>query len=254
MIRARHILLTLFCLAGSFSLTAQQSIRDSSITITTLRVNLGFYIPGGDIAERFGPNFTTGGEFYVKTRKNFLVGAEGNFLFGNAVKNEEEVLGTLLTDKGWVIDQYGTPADVFLYERGFSVFLKLGKIVPVFGPNPNSGLQFSLGGGYLQHKIRIENIEGTVPQVMGDYRKGYDKLSGGFAISEFAGYVHYGNNKRINFSAGLELQQAWTSPMRPYDFNLMGKDTSRTLALFYGIKAGWMIPFYRKSSSGYYYY
>jgi hypothetical protein len=250
----RFFMILFFGLALYLPQHAQQSLRDSVLVITTLKATVGFYFPGGDLAGQFGPNFTTGAEFSVKTRKNFLIGAEGNFLFGGTVKNEEDILGPLLTDKGWVIDRYGSPADLFLYERGFSVFLKLGKVFPVIGPNPNSGLQFSLGAGYLQHKIRIENIEGTVPQVMGDYKKGYDKLSGGFALSEFLGYIHYGNNKRINFFAGIELQQGRTAPMRPYDFNLMGKDTSRNLVLFYGIKAGWMICFNKQSAEGYYYY
>ncbi|HOW25252.1 MAG TPA: hypothetical protein PK711_06235 [Bacteroidales bacterium] len=250
----RYCLILSLCLALPALLCAQQSIRDSVLVIPTLRATAGFDIPSGDLAEQFGPHFTTGAEFFVKTRKNFLVGLEGNYLFGGTVKNEEQVLGPLLTDKGWVIDKYGTPADLFLYERGFTVFLRLGKVFPVIGPNPNSGIHFTVGGGYLQHKIRIENIEGTVPQVTGDYKKGWDKLSGGFAITEFLGYIHYSNNKRINFFAGLDLQQGWTSPMRPYDFNLMGKDTSGNLALFWGVKAGWMISFSSRSSDGNYYY
>ncbi len=250
----RTCMILALCLALYLPQYAQKDIRDSVLLIPTLKATFGFYVPGGDIEEQFGPNFTTGAEFTVKTRKNFLIGVEGNFLFGGNVKNKEEILGPMLTDKGWVIDKYGSPADLFLYERGFTVFLKLGKVFPVIGPNPNSGIQFTVGGGYLQHKIRIENIEGTVPQVMGDYKKGWDKLSGGFALSEFLGYIHYSNNKRINFFAGADLQQGWTTSMRPYDFNLMGKDTTGNLALFFGIKVGWMISFYPQSADGYYYY
>lgn len=235
-------------------LWAQLSVRDSAISIPAIRATFGFQVPGGDLADQFGPSFTIGADILVKTNKNLLLGAEGNFLFGGSVKNQEDILGGLLTSEGWIIDQYGSPGELFLYERGYSVMVKLGKVFAVVGPNPNSGLFVTVGGGYLWHKVRIENIEGTVPQVMGDYKKGYDRLSGGPALAECIGYMHYSNNRRINFFAGLEFQQAWTSSLRPYDFNRMDKDDSRYLDLLFGLKLGWMFTLYKKSSDSYYFY
>jgi hypothetical protein len=249
----RNVILFLL-LTATGSLMAQQSLRDSVITIPTIRATFGFHLPGGDMARMFGPDFTIGADFTVKTKRNFLVGAEGNFIFGGTVKNDQDVLASISTEQGWVIDQYGGRADIFMYERGYSAFFKLGKVFPLAGPNPNSGFYFTAGPGYLQHKIRIENIEGSAPQVLGDYSKGYDRLSGGFALSEFIGYHHFGNTKLINFFAGIELVQAWTSSYRPYDFNMMARDTEKRFDLLTGIKIGWMIAIYKKVPDSYYYY
>jgi hypothetical protein len=249
-----RILVICILLAPSFITEAQQSLRDSAITIPTVRATFGFHIPGGDMSDLFGPAFTIGGDFMVKTKRNLIVGFEGNFIFGSTIKNEEEILASISTEQGWIIDIYGNRADIFMYERGLSAFYKMGAVFPFAGPNPNSGLYFTVGPGYMQHKVRIENIEGTAPQVLDDYSKGYDRFSGGFALSEFIGYLHYGNSKRINFFAGLEFVQAWTSSLRPYDFNMMGKDTEKRFDLMAGIKIGWMIAFYKKAPDSYYYY
>jgi hypothetical protein len=222
--------------------------------VSLITAHFGFHIPGGDIAERFGADFNIGGAFLIKTGHNFLLGAEGNFIFGGQVKDKDLILADISTSQGYVIDRYGNYADIFFYERGFSTFFRLGKVIPVIGPNPNSGLYATGGVGYLQHKVRIENKENTAPQVEGDYKKGYDQLTGGFAISEQVGYINLSNKYIFNFSAGFECIQSWTKALRSYDFNLMGKDTSRRLDLFFGMKFSWFIPLYKKAPDKYYYF
>lgn len=49
------------------------------------------------------------------------------------------------------------------------------------------------GGGFLQHKIRIENRENVAPQILGDYAKGYDYLRNGPAGYLYVGYVFHAN-------------------------------------------------------------
>jgi len=243
------VVLVLFSRPG----IAQGNINDSILFTPIFQFTFGVQAPGGDMADRYGINFTVGGAFLVKTKTNIVLGIEGSLIFGSDIKDREQVLEQISTEDGYIVDIYGSPANITIYERGFYFGLKGGKLFPVIGPNPNSGLLVTLGLGYMQHKTRIENSENTVPQVQGDYEKGYDRLCGGPAISQFIGYMHLSNSKIANFMIGLEFQQAWTHSLRSYDFNLMGKDDTSRLDLFYGIKAAWMIPIYQKSPDRYYY-
>ena len=254
MISSIKYIFGVFLLCLTLFSNAQVNVSESSIFAPMTGPTFSFQLPGGDLAERFGSNFTIGGTFMIKTKKNVLLGVDGTFIFGGGVKNEESLLESISTEEGFVIDQYGSPAEISFYERGFHLQVKAGKLFNIIGPNPNSGLIITGGLGYLQHKIRVENIEGTAPQVMGDYAKGYDKLSGGPAISEFIGYLHLGNKKLINYFAGIELDQAWTKSKRPYDFTLMGKDESKRFDTFFGAKIGWLVPLYPKVPDAYYYY
>ena len=146
---------------------------------------------------------------------------EGNFIFRDGVKNPASILSGISTSDGFIIDEAGVFANVMLLERGFSVMAKVGKLIPVAAPNPNSGLLFQFGGGMLQHKIRIQDPNNSAPQLKGDYKKGYDHLCNGPAISEFIGYQTPGNNRKINFFAGFEFTQAYTFSRRAYYFNEM---------------------------------
>jgi hypothetical protein len=214
-----------------------------------------FQIPGNDLAKRFGVNSNIGGSFMFKNKKNWISGVEFNFIFGNVIK-EDTTLNIISTKEGLVIGGDGIYADVNQFQRGFYAAAKLGKIIPFYGPNPNSGILIYGSCGLLQHKIRTEVTDNTAPQLLKkELKKGYDHLANGLGISEFIGYIYMGNNRLISFYAGLEFNQAWTKSRRTWDFDRMGKDTQNRYDTQYSIKIGWIIPLYKKSSkTGYYYF
>jgi hypothetical protein len=121
-----------------------------------------------------------------------------------------------------------------------------GKIIPVAGPNPNSGLMLKFGMGYLRHKIRIQTQENEVPQLQGDYLEGYDRLSAGPLAMLYVGYQHFGNRGRINFHVGWEMMAAFTEPLRAYNFDIQRADPDTRFDALNGIRAGWSLPIYKK--------
>ncbi len=235
---------------------SQLNVKDSTLSAGMFSITYAYQIPGGDLVDRFGNNSNIGGSFMWKTHTNWIIGADFNFFFSSNIKHKDDILKNILTSNGYLIDNQGAFTDIFLYERGFYTTLKFGKVFSVFGSNPNSGITLIGGVGLLQHKIRIEGADpqNEPPQISGDYKKGYDKLSNGLCISEFIGYMNLGSNKITNFYIGVEFIQSWTQSRRDYDFNLMGKDETKRLDILSGIKIGWTIPFYRQSGDKYYFY
>ncbi len=236
------------------NLVAQKSIKDSVIFTNLIYANYAMQFPGGDLGERFGMNSQIGGGYMVKTNTNWIFGLDGNFMFGNEVKSEGNILDLIETSDGNLIDMQGIYADYNFNERAFSVFVKTGKVIPLFGPNKNSGILFTLGGGYLQHKIYIEHRDKTAPQITDDYLKGYDELKRGFATNVFLGYLFLGNQNKVNFFAGLDFTMAFTSHVRPYSFNSISYNSGEFTDFLTGIKVGWIIPVYRRSPKEFYYY
>ncbi len=233
---------------------AQVSPADSSIGAFIPNFAFSYQFPGGDMAQEFGSNATIGGGFLLKSKTNWLLSADFNYIFGGTVKNEAEILKMVLNKDGYIIDGNGTYALYSVYERGYSINLRVGKILNLLSANPNSGVMLMGGAGFLSHFVKIDNQHRTAPQVSGDYAKGYDHLRGGFTFNEFVGYFFMGNSRVLNFYAGFEFYQAFTRSQRDYTFDLMRKDTKKYTDLFYGIKIGWMIPVYKRSPRAYYYY
>jgi len=249
----RFTLLSLFLLPAFLS-QSQVSITDSSITIPFVYATYSYQFPGGDLAGRYGSNSSIGGGFLVKTKPNWIIGVEGNFQFGGTVKNQDSLLVHISTPEGYIIDANGKVADVILYERGYSFYLLFGKMFPWVGPNPNSGFLLMAGGGYLQNKMRILNPDNTAPQLQGDYKKGYDKLNAGFALTGSVGYQYMSSSRMLNFSLAFEFIQAWTKSKREVDFDTGKPDQPDLSSQFYGIKACWIIPLYGRSPQKYYVY
>jgi hypothetical protein len=251
----RKIILSVFLLPlVTFSAYSQFSIKDSVISASMLYGTYSVQFPGGDLSKIFGVNSSVGGGFIFKTKKNWLFGVEGNYLFGGSVKNEDSYLAKISTPDGFVIDANGYYADILFSERGYSFFGKFGKLFPVLSPNPNSGITVMVGGGFIEDKIRIHNPANTAPQVFGDYRKGYDRLNSGFAATGSIGYLFMSNTRLLNMYLGLEFTQAWTTYQRDRNFDTGLKDNSSLSSQFYGIKFMWIIPFYRRTPKEYYLY
>lgn len=242
-------LLPLFMCTLSFG---QSEIKDSAILITSVRASYSPLFPGGDMAKRFGWSSSMGLGVDVKTKKSILFGIHGAYFFGNKVK--EDVLTILRNDEGNIIDQNGAYAKVLLYERGFTVNLNAGYLFRVLSPNPNSGIMVMAGGGFIQHKIRIEHNINKVPALEGDYKKGYDRLTNGLCINEFVGYQFLSNNRLLNFFAGFEFYQGFTKSRRDWNIDEVRKDDSKRVDLLTGFRVGWILPLYRRAPKDFYMY
>lgn len=232
---------------------AQVSPKDSIVKGFVIDVHYGFHIPGGDLKERFGASSAVGLDVFYKNKRNYMFALDMNYIFGGDVKIEDSIFRNLYTQEGFMIDGDGMFAEVFTYERGWFGQAKAGKVMPWFGPNDNCGPFVMLGAGYMMHKIRIYNQDMTAPQIKDEYKKGYDRLTGGFCLSQQIGYLHIGNKKAYSFTASFEFIQAFTKPLRNYQFDLMGPEPQNTrIDLLYGIRLSWMIPLFKQPSDGYF--
>ena len=226
---------------------AQHNIRDSTISFTMIGATFAYQFPGSDLANRFGNNLNTGVVFKWKFRNNWILGVGGDFLFGDDVK-ENNILDKYKTADGNIINGGGQYSTVLLSERGLKLELSGGKIFPVLGPNKNSGLMTTLGIGMLQHKIRIDTPESSIPYLEDEYIKGYDRLSTGLSLTEFLGYINFGNKRFVNFYTGLEFTQAFTKNRRNLNFDTGLKDDKSRLDLLFGLRVGWVFPLYKRSA------
>jgi hypothetical protein len=232
-----------------------QEEKLEGVLIPSFSAYYAYEIPGGDLVSRFGDNHKVGASFNLKLRNNILLDLDGGYFFGTNLKEEAySVLDNLKTDQGQITSRYGTPGSILLNERGFTVFIKVGKIMPFFQLNDNSGPVLMGGIGFLQHKIRIDNESNDTPQVMDDYKKGYDHLTNGFALNQFVGYRYYADNKMFNFYIGFELTEGFTKNRRAFNYNTMAYDKASRLDLIYSFKAGLVIPIMRRQPNAFYMY
>jgi len=213
----------------------------------------GHYLPAGDLLKRFGNNSGIGGAFHYKLKNNFIIGAEGNFMFSRNVKEDGILAPIDSDDNGYVFNEDGQVAQILLFERGYTLGITTGKIFPIIGPNPNSGLMIKAGIGFMQHKIRIEHQLDIIPQLEGDYIKGYDRLSNGLMLSQFIGYFNMSSNRFTNFYIGAEFFEGFTQNRRGFNYDTRQTDTARRTDIFMGMKIGWCILLYKRTASNYYY-
>ena len=226
---------------------------DSSLAIPFIAVSYAVEFPSADLQDRFGTFSSVGGQFGIKFKSNVYVGIKAHYLFGNKVK-ETTILDSIKTSEGGVIEVGGELTSPLFDMSGYSIFLSGGYVIPVLSPNPNSGIMLSAGFGFLQHKIVIDYRDAQIPQLDEDYKKGYDRLSNGFALNQFIGYVYFGNRKLINFYAGIDLTQAWTKNRRGYNYDTRSYDNATHFDSMIGIRVGWMITLYRRAPEEYYYH
>jgi len=242
-----------FCLIflNPHAVNAQRNVRDSIVFSPELVFQGAYQRPSFDMEERFGDNAMVGLGFYIKNYKNLMYGIEGNFLFGGTVK-EPGILSNLRTEAGEILDNDGRISTVFIQERGYIINLCVGKLFNFAGPNPNSGLMLKLGAGFMQHKIRYEHQVNEINQLEGDYLKGYDRLSNGVMISQFVGYHYMSNSRLANFMLGFEFIEGFTQGRRDINFDTKTTDTESRFDMLYGVRVGWIVPFYKRKPELYY--
>jgi hypothetical protein len=225
--------------------------NDTNIAVPFISFHFGGHLPGGDLAQRFGPNLNAGGQVSYKFRNNWVAGVESNYFFGENVN--EDVLAQLKTRDGFVVDNTGQPADLRVTERGIGVHLTIGRVFGVLSPNANSGLFISAGAGYLQHKVNLYDAQQKVAAVHGNLVYGYDRLSTGLSFTQFVGFLYLSDNRLSNFVVGFEFYEAFTRSVRGLNYDTGLPDTANRTDMLYGLRLGWILPIYKKRPREYYY-
>ncbi|MCS6990519.1 MAG: hypothetical protein NZL95_01495, partial [Chitinophagales bacterium] len=232
---------------------ALSNLRDTTVNGWLLQVHYARHWPFADLADRFGSSNAVGGAIKRKTTRNWLWSLEGSYLFGGNIK-EDTIIDGLLTSQGFFIGLNGLASSVLLFERGFSIHVNGGKMLPLPRQCPNSGVMLMAGFGVLQHKIKIEDPDQNVPYVTGAYAKGYDRLTTGWAMRQYIGYLNLDEYRRYNFELGIESFQGFTRNRRAWNFDQMKRDDRLRLDVLVGLRATWMLPFYGRSEERFYTY
>ncbi len=242
----------LFCLL-SFHSFAQKTtnIKDTVVNARIISVAYNYEIPAADMAKRFGNGSMLEGNFLFKFGKNWLIGATGSFLYSANIR-EDTILDALKTASGNFINNSGIYSSIVLNERGYVLQGKFGKIFPAFHSNPNSGIMAVVGAGFIQHKIKIQEIGNDLPQFAGAYTKGYDRLTNGFCTSQFIGYAHFDPHKLWNFYTGIDVTEGFTKNRRDWNFDSHARDDSQRLDILIGFKVAWFLPLYGHSYQEFY--
>lgn len=245
MYRSVFIFILLLSSFSGFSQRTDKSLDDENflnIGMKNLSFGYGMEFPFGDMADRYSSNlkFTLGGERV--TKNNWIYGIEFAFMFGDTVK--EDPLAQLRLSNDELLGADNAYADVFQRQRGAFLGFNVGKIIS-FNEKSRSGLRITGAFGILAHKIRIIDESRSLPQIEGDYLKGYDRLTRGFALREFVGYQHISEDKRINFYIGLEFTQGFTKHIRAIDFDSgLPPDPATRFDGLVSLKAAWVLPFF----------
>ena len=184
---------------------------------------------------------------------NIFYGIQGNYLFSDNVK-DTTVFDNITTSTGAIIGGNGQYANVNLMERGFDAHLFIGYALH-FNEQNLSGLYFSGGIGFLQHKIFIDTKNQNTPQLDEDYKKGYDRLTNGISSKWEATYRYYDKSEKFQLYAGLNMTLAYTSIQREYQFdNKRYIPKTKNWDESLGIKVGVIIPVNRKNEEEFHYY
>lgn len=238
----------------SFSVNAQRNVKDSTIGTPWIGIHYGANWTQKDLAKRYGYLNHLGLTAGYKTNKNWTWTLDGNFIFGDQIR-VTGLFDNLVDSYGNITDVNGTVAQVLVLARGFNANVAIGKIFPVLSPNRNSGIYVHAGAGFLMHKMRIDTRDQVIPQIELNYRKGYDRLSMGINFHQFIGYAFMANRGLINFYGGMYIQEGFTKNKRLINFDEPDIPVSQKtmLDVQVGLRAGWLIPVYKRKPKDFYF-
>lgn len=242
----------MLCLAAVLG-SAQVNLKDSIANGWLFGVGIGNHWKTGELAKTYGSNLDVNLDIWYKTESNWMFGVGGNFLFGQDVKIAQDLFKGIQSSNLQIMDGNGSFADIRLFERGFAAQGKVGVLINQLGHNANSGLLLTAGMGWMQHRIRIESIGESTPQVQDEYAKGYDRLRMGYQFNQFIGYMSSSPRKTVNFMVGLDFRQGVTESMRGYQYDLKQTLTGTQVDYYWGLRFVWFLPVWDEGAQTYYY-
>jgi len=173
----------------------------------------GIHLPLADMAENYKYNFSLAGKVQYIFSNNLALGLVGDFQFLDDMKTD--IAANLREEEGFIIDEFGQLSDVQLGQRGFFLGASISYLIPVSKKYKRS-----------------------------EYRKGYDRMTTGFAMRQYIGYRHLDRNRFLNFFGGFDIMEAFTKNRRGYNFDTQQEDTKNRIDILVGFRIGITLPIY----------
>lgn len=243
------VLASLFLVHG---LNAQRNVSSESIGTPMIGLHYSAMMPFGDLKDRYGFLNQIGLTAGYKDKQNWVYGMEGNFYFGNRITNDT-IFNFMKDNLGNISEAAGQFASVEVLSRGFNINAHVGKIFPIFGSNPNSGLYVSFGVGYILMKYRIQTPYDFVPIVEAENRRLYDRQTVGLSFSQFVGYSLINAKNSIHFYTGIYANQGFTKFSRSWFYDAGPAPTGIQRDFQIGLRAGWYVPIYKRKAKKIYF-
>lgn len=200
--------------------------------------------PSGDWEKQYGISHGMGVGLNYKSQTNWVFSTEACFMLSGNLKGGVNLINLTNSNNFTFNSNNGTPATVDLSMRGFHSFAKIGKVFPVSKFNKNHGIFVQAGAGYLMHYLNFNIPQNTVAQLDENHQKGYDRLHGGLATSQFLGYYFHSESRLVNFCVGLEFVQGYTKNLREFNYDSGAYDKGDKQDNIVGLRLMWMIPIY----------
>jgi len=247
----KNVLVFIFILSGCTAF-GQRNVTKDVISTPMVGMHYGAMMPMADLKDRYGFLNQLGLTAGFKDKQNWVYGIEGNFYFGNRVKNDS--IFKFMTDNlGNISEADGQFGIIEILSRGFNINAHFGKIIPIWGSNPNSGLYVNFGVGYTLMKYRIQTTYDFIPIVEAENRKLYDRQTTGVSLSQFVGYSQLSSNRSIHFYLGIYANQGFTRFSRSWFYD-QGPAPQGILRDFQiGLRAGWYVPIYKRKAKTIYF-
>ncbi len=202
----------------------------------------------GDLSDRFYNFNSIGLSALYKTKSNFQFGLEYDWYFGDKVKDSSIFFG-ITGPSGFIIDQNGDFSVIRMRVKGNYLTANFGYLLAIDKTTPNSGIFFSVGTGFMQHKIDIFSSEITIPQINDEYEAGYDRLAYGFASKQYIGYQYLVDHNRFHLKAGVEFNQGFTKGRRSWNYSTNSPGTENRFDQTIALKFGIIVPVYTKDAA-----
>lgn len=235
------LLLFLLCFLNGQNTLTKNSVKNDPGFINI--ISYGLDLPAGNMRDLYGYNFRFGiAPTYYFANSNFSIGFSADYIFGYKVKINP--VSNLQTYDEQILNSGPGISSFNMTERGIVAGAFVSKVFPFKSHNLRTGIRIDFGPYFFSHWIHYKDDLGTIPQLEGEYRKGYDRLTGGFALKEFIGYQHLSQKSNVSFNAGFEFFQGFTKSFRLHNFSNASTDNEKKIDLLFGIKIGWILPIY----------
>lgn len=237
----KSFFLLLLTLLIGFHISAQESR-------VVFNFSYGMDKPLADLNDRFGYNYSPTGELNYEFSNNVYVGVHGSYMLGSFVK--EDVIKPLRIKTGELISQQKSFVKITLKQRMYNLGVHFGKFINISKKKNQHGPVLQFGVGLLTHYIIFNDEFASTVQLLGNYGKGYDRLTRGYNISQFIGYKYKNADGRLNVYAGIQLLEANTKSLRPIDFDTGKYGGAGRLDVLAGFRVGASFILWKGSKKG----